>query len=80
MKHPILGDPIYGTSFEATDAYLDGTISEEERFKATGATRLMLHANALHFPYGTNYSIFSKVDFTKAKKEICGKEKRKFFV
>ena len=79
VKHPILGDPLYGTSFEASDAYLDGTISDDERFKATGATRLLLHANALHFPYGANYSIFSKVDFREAKKEICSKEERLFF-
>ena len=79
VKHPILGDPIYGTSFEASDAYLDGTITDEERFKATGATRLLLHANALHFPYGANYSIYSKVDFVEAKREICGKDERLFF-
>ena len=79
VKHPILGDPIYGTSFESSDAYLDGTITDEERFKATGATRLLLHANALHFPYGSRYSIYSKVDFVKAKKEICRKNERLFF-
>ena len=79
VKHPILGDPIYGTSFEKSDNYLDGTITQEERFVATGATRLLLHANALHFPYGANYSIYSKIDFLEAKKEICPKEKRLFF-
>jgi len=79
VKHPILGDPIYGTSFEASDKYLDMTISEEERFTATGATRLMLHANTLLFPYGSQYYIVSRVDFKEAKKEICGKEKRLFF-
>jgi 23S rRNA pseudouridine1911/1915/1917 synthase len=80
VKHPILGDPIYGTSFNASDNYLDGTITAKERFIATGATRLLLHANALHFPYGANYSIYSKVDFLKAKDEICGKKERKFFI
>jgi len=80
VKHPILGDPIYGTSFEASDKYLDMNITEEERFIATGATRLMLHANTLLFPYGATYNIVSRVDFTKAKKEICPKEKREFFV
>jgi 23S rRNA pseudouridine1911/1915/1917 synthase len=79
VKHPILGDPIYGTSFEASDKYLDMTISEEERFTATGATRLMLHANTLLFPYGSQYFIVSRVDFKEAKKEICPKEKRLFF-
>jgi len=79
VKHPILGDPIYGTSFEASDKYLDMKISDEERLIETGATRLLLHAHALHFPYGNHYSIFTKVDFREAKKEICPKEKRRFY-
>ena len=79
VKHPILGDPIYGTSFEASDKYLDMEISEEERLIETGATRLMLHANTLFFPYGATYRIKSRVDFTKVKGEICPKEKRRFF-
>ncbi len=79
VKHPILGDPIYGTSFEASDKYLDMEITEEERLVETGATRLMLHANALHFPYGATYYIKSKVDFLEMKKEICRKEERRFF-
>ena len=79
VKHPILGDPIYGTSFEASDKYLEMKISEEERLVETGATRLLLHANRLEFPYGTNYSIHTKVDFRESKQEICSKDKRKFF-
>ena len=79
VKHPILGDPIYGTSFEASDKYLDMKISDEERLIETGATRLMLHANTLLFPYGATYCIKSRVDFTKVKGEICPKEKRLFF-
>jgi len=80
VKHPILGDPIYGTSFEAADNYLDMKMTEEERLIETGATRLMLHANALEFPYGASYYITSRVDFTKVKGEICPKEKRRFFL
>lgn len=79
VKHPILGDPIYGTSFEASDKYLDMNITDEERLIATGASRLMLHANTLLFPYGSTYHIKSKVDFRKAKSEICGKDLRLFF-
>lgn len=79
VKHPILGDPIYGTSFEASDNYLDMNITEEERFIATGATRLMLHANTLFFPYGCKYHIVSRVDFREAKNEICGKDERLFY-
>jgi len=79
VKHPILGDPIYGTTFEASDKYLDMNITEEERFIATGARRLMLHANTLLFPYGCKYHIVSRVDFRKAKNEICGKDERLFY-
>ncbi len=79
VKHPILGDPIYGSSFDTSDKYLDMKISEEERLIETGATRLLLHANALHFPYGATYHIKSKLDFTKVKGKICPKEKRLFF-
>jgi len=79
VKHPILGDPIYGTSFKNSDNYLEGTITPKERFLATGATRLLLHANALYFPYDNHYSIYSKVDFLEAKREICGKQERTFF-
>ncbi len=79
VKHPILGDPIYGTSFEASDNYLDMNITDEERLIATGATRLMLHAHTLLFPYGATYYIKSRVDFREAKKEICSKDRRLFF-
>jgi 23S rRNA pseudouridine1911/1915/1917 synthase len=80
VKHPILGDPIYGTSFEASNNYLEGKITKEDRFRETGATRLMLHANALEFSYGCQFHIVSKVDFFETKKEICAKDKRMFFL
>ncbi len=79
VKHPILGDPIYGTAFEVSNAYLNGTLSDNDRYRATGATRLMLHAYRLSFPYGTHYEITSRIDFQEAKKEICPKEERSFF-
>lgn len=78
-KYPILGDPIYGTCFEITNRYLDMNLSKNERFIYTGASRLMLHANSLLFDYGAKYYIVSKVDFIKAKDNICEKEKRLFF-
>jgi len=78
VKHPILGDPIYGTTFEAANRYLDQTLSEEERQKEMGASRLMLHAQTLTFPYGAQYHIESKIDFEKEKRKIAPKEKRTF--
>jgi len=71
VKHSILGDPIYGTDFETANKYLDGTLSEDERYRATGAIRLLLHANSLEFTYGCKYHIVSEVDFFEAKEEIC---------
>ena len=78
MKHPILGDPIYGTSFAASDAYLEGKLSIENRLVETGASRLMLHAHTLTFSYEANYFIESKIDFEKETGKIYSKEKRKF--
>jgi len=79
VKHPILGDPIYGTTFDTANAYLEGKLTDEQRLIETGATRLLLHANTLEFPYGNQYHIVSKVDFLEAKNKICSKEKREFF-
>ncbi len=78
MKHPILGDPIYGTSFKASDSYLNGEISDEERDIETGANRLMLHAQSLSFEYGANYFIESKINFIKKKEGIYAKNGRRF--
>ncbi len=78
VKHPILGDPIYGTTFQSANHYLEDTLTPQQRLEQTGATRLMLHAQTLKFPYGATYFIESKVDFAGMKEEICPKEKRKF--
>ncbi len=78
VKHPILGDPIYGTAFDSSDRYLEGNISVQERLKATGATRLMLHAQSLQFHYKSYFHIESRVDFEGMKGEICGREERVF--
>ncbi len=78
VKHPILGDPIYGSSFEASNAYLEGELNVEERLFHTGASRLMLHANSLRFSYGAEYFIESRVDFFHEKRAICPKNKRLF--
>ncbi|HHH51099.1 MAG TPA: RNA pseudouridine synthase, partial [Campylobacterales bacterium] len=70
VKHPIVGDPIYNTSFKYANKYLEGKLTKDERYRATGATRLLLHANSLEFSYGAKYHIVSKVDFYEARKEI----------
>ncbi|MGW8168647.1 MAG: RluA family pseudouridine synthase [Sulfurovaceae bacterium] len=79
VKHPILGDPIYGVPFEISNAYLDKVLSVEDRALYTGASRLMLHAHSLDFSYnGVNYKIKSKINFEDLKSLIVPKNTRKF--
>jgi 23S rRNA pseudouridine1911/1915/1917 synthase len=66
VKHPIIGDPLYGQSFENMMKYFDRELSKEERIKNTLADRLLLHANTLKFDlYEKNYYIKSKTNFEK---------------
>lgn len=78
VKHPILGDPIYGATYAASDDYLDMTQSEEDRLIYHGAPRLMLHAQSLEFTYGSRFYIESKEDFVGLKSLIVSPEKRVF--
>ncbi len=77
-KHPILGDPIYGTTFNTANAYLEGELSPNERMIHMGASRLMLHAQSLRFNFGSKFYIESKSDFKGMKSLICSKKKRVF--
>lgn len=66
VKHPIVGDPIYGQSEEDIVKFLDKVLTPQERIQKSGATRLLLHANELEFElYDENYHIISKVDFSQ---------------
>ena len=66
VKHPIVGDPIYGQSEENIVKFLDKELSSEDRIKNSGASRLLLHANELEFNlYGKVYSVKSRIDFEK---------------
>ena len=78
VKHPILGDPIYGTAFDAANEYLEGRLSDEIRPIEMGASRLMLHAQSLRFHYKSEYELHSKVDFRELKGLICPKGVRRF--
>jgi len=78
VKHPILGDPIYGTTFDTANRYLEDEITEDERFRETGARRLMLHAHTLSFTYGNRFHIESKSDFGQMYDLICPKKERTF--
>ncbi len=78
VKHPILGDPIYGATYGASNDYLNLTQSEENRLIQHGAPRLMLHAQSLTFDYGNKFHIESKSNFREMKHLICQNEKRIF--
>lgn len=66
VKHPIVGDPVYGQPEENVVKYLDREITREMRVVNSGARRLLLHANELEFElYGKIYNIKSRVDFEK---------------
>ncbi|MFK5976535.1 MAG: RluA family pseudouridine synthase [Sulfurovum sp.] len=77
VKRAILGDPIYGTSFETADDYLEGNLTPKEKFIKTGASRLMLHAHSLEFEFGNRFYIESRYDFAKQIELICPKSKRR---
>lgn len=66
VKHPIVGDPIYGQSEDNIVRYLDREMDKETRVVASGAKRLLLHANELEFEFqAKKYHIKSAVDFEK---------------
>lgn len=64
VKHPIVGDPIYGQEEADIIKFLDKEITAEERLIKGGASRLLLHAYSLEFEYeGNRFHIVSKEDF-----------------
>ena len=64
VKHPIVGDPLYGVDEWVTTKYLDRQLSMEERLKYTGASRLLLHADELVFEYkNIEYRVKSSMNF-----------------
>lgn len=66
VKHPIVGDPIYGQSEEDILKFLDKSITADERIKKSGAKRLLLHANELKFKlYNKDYHVVSSENFLK---------------
>ena len=77
VKHPIIGDPIYGVPTEVAIRYLDKVLSDDDRRRYMGATRLMLHAYRLTFQMdGVKYDLVSKHDFDKECEKITPPERR----
>ena len=68
VKHPIVGDPVYGQSEEDMVKFLDKVLTPQDRVEKGGATRLLLHANELEFElYNRAYNIKSNIDF----EQVC---------
>jgi len=66
VKHPIVGDPIYGQSEESITDYLERRLTDCDRIRLSGAKRLLLHASRLSFAYKEkSYTIESTTDFEK---------------
>lgn len=64
VKHPIVGDPIYGQKDLDVIRFLDKKISLDDRLKLGGATRLLLHANELDFDFeDKHFHIISDENF-----------------
>ncbi len=64
VKHPIVGDPIYGQKEKDIVRFLDRELSIKERVDNTGSQRLLLHASELKFElYDKKYHIKSNIDF-----------------
>ncbi len=74
VKHPIVGDPIYGQKEKDIIKFLDKELLEDERIQKSGAKRLLLHANELEFDlYGSSFHIKSNIEFEK----VCFENLRK---
>ena len=74
VKHPIVGDPLYGQRIDAIHRYMNKELSKEERRKKSGAERLLLHAHSLEFRYKEHsYIIESQVDFIAECFKAMGK-------
>jgi len=68
VKHPILGDPLYGVEYETAEKYLEKRLTPQERLSKTGASRLMLHAYSLDFTMNDNrYYIINRNRFDNVK-------------
>lgn len=66
VKHPIIGDPVYGPKEEDVNRFIKKELTPEERLEIGGSTRLLLHAQTLEFEYeNEKYTIISEKDFLK---------------
>jgi len=77
VKHPIVGDPIYGVPNDVAIDYLDKKLSMGKRLYYMGSERMLLHAHSLSFDYeGVKYRVVSQYDFEALKSLIVKPDKR----
>ena len=81
VKHPIVGDPIYGQSEEDAIRFLDKRIALQERIEKSGASRLLLHAERLAFTFeGINYKLTSEANFEQEAIDAMGDVSRETYI
>lgn len=68
--HAIVGDPLYGTSFEFASKYLDNKLDLQQRIDTIRSPRLMLNASYLEFNYNGEDFQFTSSNFINQIKEI----------
>ncbi|MDP2850107.1 MAG: RluA family pseudouridine synthase [Sulfuricurvum sp.] len=73
VKHPIVGDPVYGPDEEEVTRFIKKELSSEDRLRIGGSTRLLLHALSLEFTYENEHiCIVSEKDFIQECFEAMG--------
>ena len=73
VKHPIIGDPVYGPEEKDVVRFIKKELTPEERLEIGGSTRLLLHAHSLEFEYENEvYKIESEKDFVQECFEAMG--------
>lgn len=66
VKHPIIGDPVYGPNEKDVIRFIKKELLPADRLRIGGSTRLLLHAHSLEFEYDNKkYTIESEKDFLK---------------
>lgn len=66
VKHPIIGDPVYGPEERDVIRFIKKELLPADRLRIGGSTRLLLHAHSLEFEYDNKkYTIESEKDFLK---------------
>jgi 23S rRNA pseudouridine1911/1915/1917 synthase len=78
VKHPIVGDPVYGQSKQQRLKYFNRELTLQERLLYTKSKRMLLHANSLKLTlYQKQYTLKSRVNFKSISLENVSCETNK---